>query len=442
MSRSAVPPIASGMPFGLFLALRYLKPRGTFVSVITLISILGVTLGVMLLIVVISVMTGFDQELQRKILGFDAHLLVTNNQILDNWREVSAEVKQTPGVKDVAPFVLGPVLAEFEGRRIAPKIRGVDPKLEAKVTDLQGLMADKDSQGTFDLEGDSAVVGVELARTLHLQLGDKLTIYSPRNLEAVINELKKVEGGGADKAKIAEIQSMITPATLTVTGIFKSGRYVYDAEFIFVPLHIGQELYEMGDGVHGLGVRTVDPYRADQVKQALLNKLEPPLNALTWMDLNAQFFDAVRTERSTMFIILFFMLIVAAFCVMNTLITVTVQKTREIGIMKAVGADVWQIVRVFLAQGVVVGAFGMISGLGLAMGILALRNPFKHWMETALGIHLFPATVYQFSEIPAVVRPLDVSVICLGAFLLCSVAALIPAYFAARLDPVKALRFE
>lgn len=433
-------PPANRMPFSLFLALRYLKPRRTFVSVITLISVLGVTLGIAVLIVVISVMKGFEVELQKKVLGFDAHILVTNHELMDDWRGARGVVEKTPGVVAAAPFVLGPVLAEFEGQRIAPKIRGVDPELEARVTDLPALM--KNGEGRFDLEGDSAVVGVELARTLHLGIGDKLTVYSPRNLQAVAEELKKLEGSAANRDKVAELQSMLSPAVLKITGIFNTGRYVYDSEFVFVPLHIGQELYELGDAVHGLAVRTVDPYRAEEVKRALLTRLDPPLTALTWMDLNSVFFEAVRTERSTMFIILFVVLIVAAFSVMNTLITVTVQKTREIGIMKAIGADVGQIVRVFMAQGVVVGAFGMVTGLGLALGILALRNPFKHWMETTFHLELFPRAVYQFSEIPAKTQPIDVAVICLGAFLICSVAALIPAYIAARMDPVKALRFE
>lgn len=438
---SALPATRSSrLPFSLFLAMRYLKPRRTFVSVITLISVLGVTLGIAVLIVVISVMKGFEVELQKKVLGFDAHVLVTNNSLMEDWRSIRAVVEKTPGVVSAAPFVLGPVLAEYQGKRLAPKIRGVDPRLEAAVTDLAALM--KNGQGKFDLQGDSAVVGVELARTLGLTLGDKLTVYSPRNLEAVAGELKNLEGNPATKDKVSELQGLIAPAQLTVTGIFNTGRYVYDSEFLFVPLHIGQELYELGDAVHGLAARTTDPYRADEVKRALLARLDPPLAALTWMDLNSQFFDAVRTERSTMFIILFVVLIVAAFSVMNTLITVTVQKTREIGIMKAIGADVGQIVRVFMAQGVVVGAFGMVTGLGLGLGILALRNPFKHWMETTLKIELFPRTVYQFSEIPAQTQPVDVAVICLGAFLICAVAALIPAYIAARMDPVKALRFE
>jgi lipoprotein-releasing system permease protein len=436
-------PAVSGAPrtpFGLFLAMRYLKPRRTFVSIITLISILGVTLGIAVLIVVISVMTGFDRELKTKVLGFDPHIQINNGALIDDWRAVRTVAEKTPGVVAAAPFVMGPVLAEFQNHRIAPKIRGVDPDLEARVTDIAGLM--KNGSGKFDLSGDDAVVGIDLARSLGLHVGDKLTIYSPKNLAGIADELKKLEGKDASKEKITELREAVLPTEVTVTGIFNSGRYIYDSEFLFVPLYLGQELYELGDSVHGLSVRTIDPYRAQVVKSALLARLDPPLTAETWMDLNAQFFDAVRTERATMFVILFVVLIVAAFCVMNTLITVTVQKTREIGIMKAVGADVWQIVRVFLSQGVVVGVFGLVSGLGLGLGILALLNPFKRWMESAFGIEVFSREVYGFGEIPYWTKPADVLVICAGAFTICAFAALIPAYFAARLDPVKALRFE
>ena len=436
-----LPVAAPRLPFGLFLALRYLKPRRTFVSIITLISVLGVTLGIAVLIVVISVMTGFDQELRSKVLGFDPHIEVTNGSLLDDWRAVKAQVDKTPGVVASSPYVMGPVLAEANNRRYAPTVRGVDLALERNVIDLAGLMG-KGSRGKFDLDGDKAVIGADLAKIYGVEVGDKLTIYSPKSVKAVADELEKLKGKPADEKKIAELRDMVSPAEVTITGIFNSGRYQYDSQFIFVPLYLAQELYETDGQVHGLAVRTSDPYHADRVRDALLQRLDPPLTAQTWIDLNAQFFDAVRTERATMFVILFVVLVVAAFCVAITLITVTVQKTREIGIMKAVGADVGQVVRVFLAQGMVVGVFGVITGVGLGIGILALLNPFKGLMERQFGIEVFARNVYGFGSIPYQLDPMYVTGICVGAFVICSLAALIPAYFAARLDPVKALRYE
>jgi lipoprotein-releasing system permease protein len=209
-----------------------------------------------------------------------------------------------------------------------------------------------------------------------------------------------------------------------------------------VPLFVGQELYGLGDALHGITVRTTDPYGAEKVKHAIESYLTPPEYAQTWIDMNSQYFEAVRLERTVMFFLLFFIIIVAAFGIMNTLITVTVQKTREIGIMKALGANIWQIVWVFLGQGVVVGLFGTGIGLALGMTLIRYRNEFSHWLANTLHIEVFPRQIYQFSEIPAEVVPIDVAKICVGAFIICWIFALLPAYRAARLDPVKALRSE
>jgi lipoprotein-releasing system permease protein len=423
--------------FSLFLALRYLKPKRTFLSIITLISILGVTLGVMVLILVISVMTGFERELTRKVVGFDAHLMVSNAGVMDDWPEVMKQVSANKEVTAVAPFVQGPVLAEFQNRRMAPKIRGIDPNLEGKVTNIRDFII----AGSFDLDGDKTVLGSELARTLGAGVGDKINIFSPGNLNQILDELDRIEKEG-DKASATTLKQMILPTELEVTGIFESGRYLYDSEFVLVPLHIGQEIYNLGGGAHGIAVKTSDPFMAQQVKNELNNTLTPPNMALTWIDLNKQLFDAIRMERNVMFFLLLFIILVAAFGIMNTLITVTVQKTREIGIMKALGARTLQIIGVFLAQGVVVGVFGTLSGLLTGIALVQYRNQVSDWLASTLGIEVFPRSIYQFSEIPAEVIPKDVAIICISAFIICSLAALIPAWFAARLDPVKALRYE
>ena len=428
------------LPFSLFLALRYLKPKRTFVSIITLISVLGVTLGVTVLILVISVMTGFDRELRQKVMDFDAHILVTTEDVLHDWRDLTVKIRNTPGVVATAPYVQGPVIVEFNGRRLAPLIRGIDVEEEEKVIPLSKFII----RGKLDLEGDSAVLGVELARKLQIDVGDKLTVYSPGNLSQILDGIKKLENKGSaqEQEAIDQLREVVLPKELTVTGIFETGHYVHDSEFLLVPVHVGQELYGLEDALHGITVRTADPYGAEKVKEEIEKFLTPPQYAQTWIDMNSQFFEAVRLERTVMFFLLFFIVVVAAFGIMNTLITVTVQKTREIGIMKAIGADIWQIVWVFLAQGMVVGLFGTLAGLGLGMTLIRYRNEFSQWLTSTFGIEVFPRQVYQFSQIPAEVIPGDVAIICVAAFIICSIAALIPAYFAARLDPVKALRFE
>ena len=423
--------------FSLFLALRYLRPKRTFLSIITLISILGVTLGVMVLILVISVMTGFERELTRKVIGFDAHLVVSNTGVMEDWPDVMKQVSVNKEVTAVAPFVQGPVLVEFQDRRMAPKIRGIDPDLEGKVTNVRDFII----VGSLDLDGDKVVLGSELARTLGANVGDKINIFSPGNINEILEELDRVEKEG-DKTSATALKQMILPMELEVTGIFESGRYLYDSEFLLVPLHVGQEIYNLGGGAHGLAVKTLDPFLADRVKSELNNTLTPPNLALTWIDLNKQLFDAIRMERNVMFFLLLFIILVAAFGIMNTLITVTVQKTREIGIMKALGARTLQIIGVFMAQGIVVGIFGTLTGLLTGITLVQYRNQVSDWLATTLGVEVFPRSVYQFSEIPAEVIPKDVMIICVSAFVICSLAALIPAWFAARLDPVKALRYE
>ena len=428
------------LPFSFFLALRYLQPKRTFVSIITLISVVGVMLGVMVLILVISVMTGFDRELRQKVIDFDAHILISTEDVLREWRDLTVKVRNTPGVVGTAPYVQGPVIVEFQHKRLAPLIRGIDPVEEEKVVPLDKFV----KHGKLDLEGDSAVIGVELARKLQIAVGDKLTIYSPGNLGEILDGIKELESTRAEDERkaIDKLREVVLPKELTITGIFETGHYMHDSEFILVPIHVGQELYGLGDALHGLTVKTTDPYGAEGVKQEIQKFLQPPEYAQTWIDMNKQYFEAVRLERTVMFFLLFFIIIVAAFGIMNTLITVTVQKTRDIGIMKAIGANIRQIVWVFLGQGVIVGLFGTLAGLGLGMLLIQYRNEFSQWLARTLGIEVFPKQVYQFSEIPAQVIPMDVAKICIGAFIVCCVFAFLPAYRAARLDPVTALRYE
>jgi lipoprotein-releasing system permease protein len=425
-------------PFSLFLALRYLKPKRTFVSVITIISVLGVTLGIAVLIIVISVMTGFDRELQRKVLGFDAHLLLTNEQTLRGWRELDAELQKVRGVQATAPFVQGPVIVDFHGRIVTPKMRGIDIQRELKIADLSKMIR----FGTHEIRSQQCLIGTELANSLGAHIGDRITVHAPRNIGDILKLIDRVKQDSADKGALDELTEVVAPAELEVVGIFESGRYTYDAEYVLTPLFIGQELYGLGDDVHGISVRTNDPYILDPVIREIDPHLPTGTTIYSWMDLNKQLFDAVRLERNTMFVILFFIIIVAAFCVMNTLITVTVQKRREIGIMKALGATPGQIVWVFLAQGMIVGVFGNATGVGLGMALVRWRNEFKEFLATVLGIEIFPPGIYQFSQIPAEIVPKDVGVICASAFVICALAALVPAWTAARLDPVKALRYE
>jgi lipoprotein-releasing system permease protein len=426
------------LPFTYFLALRYLKPKRTFLSLITLISIFGVVLGISVLIIVISVMTGFERELQRKIIGFDADVLISGNEVMNNWREILDRTRKAQGVVAAAPFAQGRVVVQFQNHRAVPWLRGIDPELEQSVANLKQFLV----AGEFDLSGDNGIIGSELASTLGVSIGDTVEIYSPHDMGELQKALDEAEGKPDNHQQLKRVRELILPMDITITGMFNSGRYAYDSDYIIVPLHIMQEAYSLGGGVHGIAVRTSDPFTADKVRDRLNRFIEPPFQAVTWIDQNRELFDAIRIERTTMFFVLIFVVIVAAFGIMSTLITSTVQKTREIGLLKALGAQMTQIMWIFLAQGMIVGFFGTLIGLSSGIALVQYRNQVRDLLAATFHIELFPAAVYQFSEIPAEIVPRDVFVICVSGFLICSIAALVPAYFAARLDPVKALRFE
>ena len=234
---------------------------------------------------------------------------------------------------------------------------------------------------------------------------------------------------------------MILPKELTVTGIFETGHYLHDSEFLLVPVYVGQELYGLRRrDCTASPFKTDNPYGAERVKQAIEQFLEPPEYAQTWIDMNRPIFrSSAALSARCMFFLLFFIVVVAAFGIMSTLITVTVQKRREIGIMKALGANIAQVIWVFLGQGTIVGLFRNSDRTRARHDVnpLLATSSASGWHAT-LHIEIFPREVYQFSAIPAEVIPRDVAIICISAFFICSIAALIPAYFAARLDPVKA----
>lgn len=422
----------SRLPYELFLALRYLRPKRTFVSVITVISMLGVILGVAVLIIVISVMTGFDRQLREKILGFNAHLKIYPvDDTLAGHREVMRAVNSNRLVRASAPFIFGPVLLRtqpVQGRPIvaAPHVRGLDLLLESNVTSVASSMV----AGELNLDGESIVLGADLARRLQVRVGDRVSLYSARHLK----EFEDQKGQPADTA--------IPPDDFTVRGIFEMGYYEYDANIVLTSLRNAQSLYELKRNVHGLLVMLHDPYQADAAAAQLQRVLGPRYQLQTWTEDNAQILTALVVEKKVMFYLLVFIVIVAAFGIMNSQITFVVQKTREIGMLKALGATRAQLIGLFLGQSLVVGVLGVLGGLGLGLLMVEVRNPFLNFMNRVTGLELFPREIYSFSELPALVIPWDVAMICGTALVICVLAGLGPAWNASRLKPVEALRHE
>jgi lipoprotein-releasing system permease protein len=423
----------SRLPFELMLALRYLRPKRTFVSIITLISVVGVALGVAVLIIVISVMSGFDHDLREKILGFNAHLKVfARGRTLENYEQVMNLVTSNKNVRGVAPFVLGPVLLETEptnGEQSAfatPYLRGVDPGHEADVSVLPQSIHD----GNFDLSGRGLVIGSEFAQTYNLFVGDRVSIYSP----AELRKMKEQRGTANEEA--------ILPDEYTVTGIFDVGYFDYDSSVVVASLENAQDLYALGDSVHGLMVMLQDPYQAPEVQRELEAKLGPGYNVTTWTEENATILGALLVEKNVMFYILFFIVIVAALCILSAQITFVVQKTREIGMLKALGATNFQISGIFLSQSAIIGVLGVLAGYGLGILALAYRNEFLHFMNHLTGRDLLPVSLYFFNQLPAVINLNDIAIICGGSFVICVLGGVLPALRAGRLKPVEALRYE
>ncbi|MGD0251778.1 MAG: ABC transporter permease [Verrucomicrobiota bacterium] len=423
----------SRLPFELMLALRYLRPKRTFVSIITLISVVGVALGVAVLIIVISVMSGFDHDLREKILGFNAHLKIyARGRTLENFGQVMDLVASNKNVRGVAPFVLGPVLLETEptnGEQSAfatPFMRGVDPGHEADVSVLPQSIR----SGKFDLSGRGLVVGSEFAQTYNLFVGDRVSIYSPAELK----KMKDQRGTTNEEA--------ILPDEYTVTGIFDVGYFDYDASVVVVSLENAQDLYGLGDSVHGLMVMLHDPYQAPEVQRELETALGPDYNITTWMEENSALLGQLAVEKNVMLYIMFVIVIVAAFGITCTLITFVMMKTRDIGLMKAVGASNRQVMLVFVAQSMIISLFGIAAGLGLGLLGLHVRNEFLHFMNHLTGRDLLPASLYFFNQLPAVINLNDIAVICGGSFVICVLGGVLPAWRAGRLKPVEALRYE
>jgi len=422
----------SRLPIELFLALRYLRPKRTFVSVITLISILGVILGVAVLIIVLSVMTGFDRQLRDKLLGFSGDLQVFKSEdSLADYETVAGAIASNHLVKAVAPFILAQVMIKTQpavGKSMfwAPWLRGIDIERERSMTSIATSIV----SGELSLEGEDLLVGSELARSLRLSVGDRVAVYSPRHLEEM------------ERRKGKEGEVVIPADDYTVRGIFDVGYYEYNANVLVTSLRNAQDLYKLPGSVHGILVKLQDPYQVEQARSELYRTLGPDYRIKIWTEENATILTALAVEKNVMFYLLIFIVIVAAFGIMNSQITFVVQKTREIGMLRAMGATGAQVKWLFLSQSLIIGVIGVAGGLGLGLLALTYRNEFLHFMNRMTGVELFPAQIYAFSELPALIDPQDTAIICGSALVICLLAGFIPAWTASRLKPVEALRHE
>jgi lipoprotein-releasing system permease protein len=423
----------SRLPFELTLALRYLRPKRRLVSVITLISVIGVMLGVAVLIIVIAVMSGFDQQLRGKLAAYTAHLrLEARDGLLTNYEPLLATVARHRSVQGVTPYVGGPVLlktqpAEGSPAFHVPSVLGVDPHSE--VPPVRTLLASVRA-GTNDLAGYTFLVGENLALKLGLRVGDPVAIYAVSQFD----RWQQSRETGSEEVPLAD--------DFTVNGVFSVGFYDLDALLVVCSLANAQDLFAMENSVHGLIIALDDPGRAGEVAGELLATLGGGYQITTWYEEHASFLESVMVEKNLMYYLLFFITLVAAFGICSGLITFVVQKTREIGTLKALGATSAQIMAIFLGQSLVVGVLGVTAGFGLGVLGVTYRNAFLLFMRRWTGFELFPADIYHFYELPALIIPGDVLVIAGVSLAMCLLGGLIPAWHAGRLKPVEALRHE
>jgi lipoprotein-releasing system permease protein len=408
------------MVFELFLGLRYLKAKRkqTFISVITLISVAGVMVGVMALVVVLSVMNGFRADLLSKILGVNSHVLVMSyDGAFPDYEAVAREVRKTDGVVAASPFIYSQVMVNHAGTVSGAVYRGLDPETAGGVIGIETMLEEDGLEELVRPDRDlpGIILGKQLARQIGARVGSVVSVISP--------------------------QGRLTPMGRTpnnrkygVVDLFDSGMYEYDATLVYVSLEEAQDFLGMGDRVTGLEVRVEDVNRSDQAASALEKKLGYPFWTKDWKLMNRSLFSALKLEKITMFVILTMIVLVGALNIISTLVMVVMEKTRDMAILRAMGATARSIMAVFMLQGLLVGVVGTLAGLASGLGICHLLARYR--------FITLPADVYYISTLPVQVAPWDVAFVAIAAVVISFLATIYPSWYAARLNPVEALRYE
>jgi lipoprotein-releasing system permease protein len=425
------------VPVELSLALRYLRPRRTFVSIITLLSFAGVALAVAVLIIVLSVMTGFREVFEQKMIGFNAHITVSSDGLITDPDQLVTLIEKQPGVLAAEGVVRGPVEVEVtnggDSRLTVAYITSGPENGDDPVLPLKKYL----TMGEYELRGDSAIVGREWSRRNSVFPGDQVVIYGPAVLQSIQRQYEAQQNPNHPAARL-----VVMPDEVTVRGVFQTKHYAYDSDFLLISTALAQHIYGLGTSVQEIAVRVKNLDDVDKVRDEINAVLPEPLVAKTWMDNNIEFLNALATERVMMTIVLSMVVVVAAFGLCSTLITITVQKSREIGLMKALGANDFQVCSVFLLHSLIVGVIGAGVGVGLGLLFLAHLNDVRDFLLKHFGIQVFNPNVYGETDLPTVANPIFVLIVALSAVAMCLLASLLPAANAARLAPARALRYE
>jgi len=413
------------LPFELFIGLRYTraKRKNHFISFISLTSMIGIALGVAALIVVLSVMNGFQSELRTRILGVASHLEITgaSNQ-LSKWELLASQVESQPEVKASAPYVIAQGMLSFGQGVQGAIVRGVLPNMEDKVADIgkhmkAGALSDLQS-GEFNI-----VLGADLAMLLGASIGDKVVLMAPQGQFTPAGVVPRIK-------------------QFNVVGLFQIGMYEYDAGLSFIHLDDAAKLYRMGENVSGLRLKLDDLFEAPEMSVKLAQKLEGNYFITDWTQQHANFFKAVQLEKRVMFIILTLIVAVAAFNIVSTLVMAVTDKRADIAIMRTFGASPRSIMLIFIVQGALIGIIGTL--IGAVIGILIALNisTIVPFIENLFQVQFLAKDVYYISDLPSKLDWKDVTIIIVMSFILSLLATLYPSYKASQINPAEALRYE
>ncbi len=420
------------MPFELLICLRYLKAKrkSTFISIISLISTAGVSLGVMALIVVLAVMTGFEEDLKEKILGTNAHVVVIRNGLpMDEYRQVMEKLTAMPGITAATPFIYNQVMLS-SGRNVSGVVlRGIDVPSDRRVTRLNASLVEGSTDNLDPKMGDGTaalpglLIGKELARNLNLRLGDRINVVSPMGNITPLGMIPRMK-------------------PFRVVGIFNTGMFEYDSTLAYVSLTQAQTFFDLGDTVTGIQLKVKDVYHTGELAREINRVLGSDYFARDWMQMNRNILFALKTEKVVMFVILTLIVLVAAFGIASTLFMVVMEKTRDIAILKSMGATGSSIMKIFVMEGLIIGVIGTM--LGVASGLLIALNlePIIDTIQKVTGQNFFSKDIYYLDHFPSQVVPADVALISVTAVLISFIATLYPAWQASRMLPAEALRYE
>jgi lipoprotein-releasing system permease protein len=409
------------MRFELAVALRYLraKRKQTFLSVVSFISVLGIILGVMALIIALALMTGFQEDIQEKILGASAHVLIypTGSRGIIDVDNTIKIVRQDPGVISAAPVVYGKVLVYTAAGANGILLKGIDPKQEKEVSELvttagpEALAALENP----DSSRDGIILGSDLAKTLNVERGDLVTLVSPESLLSPLGLMPKFK-------------------KLKVLGMFHSGLYEYDTSWALTSMKTAQRLFSLGDGVTLIEAKIHDIYDADKISDRLQKKLGSNYITDNWIHQNQSLFSAMKLEKIMIFITIALIVVVAAFNIVSTLVMVVLDKNKDIAILMAMGSTSRQITRIFMLQGILIGIAGTVVGAILGVSV--------SWLMDHYRVIRLPLDVYSIPYLPFRVQVTDFLMITSIALLITFASTLYPAYRASRINPAEALRYE